>query len=233
MAPCNRQVKAKHNLTCSSCDSWVDFVKSRCVNSWAEVQVNDFCFEYKRCNTVKCLQDQINELRQMILMMTGQDEKEESRGGENEESRSGENEESRGGENEESRGGENEDSRGGENEESRGGENEESRGGENEESRGNVRETAGKKTKDGMRQSVQQKESKRVSGQGLSGGKTVEDNERREMEKTVEQKNKDGRRQRDCQVVRQQRLMKVEKDVSKTVKRNGNKMTDGRRQSVQ
>ena len=44
--------------------------------------------------TVKCLQEQVNELRHMILMMTGQGEKEESRGDENEESRGGENEES-------------------------------------------------------------------------------------------------------------------------------------------
>ena len=51
------------------------------------------------------------------------------------------------------------------------GENEESRGGENEESRGNVRETAGKKKKNGMRQSVQQKEGKQVSGEGIPGGK--------------------------------------------------------------
>ena len=40
----------------------------------------------------------------MILMITGQGEREESRGGENEESRYSENEESRGGENKESRG---------------------------------------------------------------------------------------------------------------------------------
>ena len=53
---------------------------------------------------MKCLQEQVNELGQMIFMMTGQDEEEESRGGENEESRGGENEESRGGETEESRG---------------------------------------------------------------------------------------------------------------------------------
>ena len=40
-----------------------------------------------------------HELRHMILMMTGQGEKEESRGGENGESRGGETEETRGGEN--------------------------------------------------------------------------------------------------------------------------------------
>ena len=68
----------------------------------------------------------------MILMMTGQDEKEESKGGENDESRGGETEESRGGENEDNRG-------------------------EDKESSGNVREKAGKKKKDGKRKNVQQK----------------------------------------------------------------------------
>ena len=75
----------------------------------------------------------------MILMMTGQDEKEESRIGENGESR------------------------GDENEESRGGENEENRGGENKESSSNVREKVCKRKKDGKRENVQQKEDKRVS----------------------------------------------------------------------
>ena len=100
-----------------------------CVNSWAEVQADDFHFVCRGCMTVKYLQEQVIELRHMILMMTGQGETEESRGGENDESRGGETEESRGGETEESRGGETEESRGGETEESRGGETEESRGG--------------------------------------------------------------------------------------------------------
>ena len=121
MAPCKRQVKAKRNLTCSSCDSWIE---SGCANSWAEVQAGDFHFVCRGCMTVKCLQEQVNELRHMILMMTGQGEKEESRGGENDESR------------------------GGENQESRGSENEENRVGENKESSGNVREKAGKKKKE-------------------------------------------------------------------------------------
>ena len=127
MAPCKLQVKAKRNFTCSSCDSWVDFAKSGCANSWAEVQADDFNFVCRGCMTVKYLQEQVNELRHMILMMTGQDEKEDSRGGESDESK------------------------GGETELSRGGENEENRGGDNEESRGNVRDKAGKKKKDGKR----------------------------------------------------------------------------------
>ena len=101
----------------------------------------------KVCKTVKCLQEQVHELRHVIFMMTGQGEKEESRGGENEKRR--------------------------------GGEKEESRDSVNEESRGSVREKAGKKKKDGKRKRVQQKEGKWVSEEGLSGGKMVEDNERR------------------------------------------------------
>ena len=92
MTPCKRQVKVKRNLTCSSCDSWIYFAKSGCAISWAEVQPDDFHFVCRGCKTVKCLQEQVNELRHMILIMTGQDEKEESRGGENDESRGGENE---------------------------------------------------------------------------------------------------------------------------------------------
>ena len=113
--------------------------------------------------TVKYLQEQVNELRHMILMMTGQGEKEESRGGENDESR------------------------GGETEESRGCENEENRGGENKESSGNVREKAGKKKEDDRRQSMQQKKGKRVSGEGMPGGKIVKVDDRRERGHSVRQ----------------------------------------------
>ena len=120
MAPCKRQVNAKRNLTFSGCDSWIHFAKSGCVNSWAAVQADDFHFVCMGCKTVKCLQEQVNELSHTIVMMTRQGEKEESRGGENDESTGGETEESRGGENEESRDGENEESRSSENEETRG-----------------------------------------------------------------------------------------------------------------
>ena len=44
---------------------------------------------------MKCLQEHVNELRHIILMMTGQVEEDESRGGENDDSRDGENDESR------------------------------------------------------------------------------------------------------------------------------------------
>ena len=177
MAPCKRQVKAKRNLICSSCDSWIYFAKSGCVNLWAEVQADDFHFVCRGCKTVKHLQEQVIELRHMILMMTGQGETEVSRGGENDESRGGETEESRGGETEESRGGETEESRGGETK-------------ENKESSGNVREKAGKKKKDDRSQRMQQKRGKRVSGEGLLGGKTVKVDDMRERGHTssVQQK---------------------------------------------
>ena len=108
---------------------------------------------------MKYLQEQVIELRHMLLMITGQGETEVSRGGENDESRGGETEESRGGETEESRVGETE---------------------ENKESSGNVREKAGKKKKDDRRQRMQQKIGKRVSGEGLPGGKTVKVDDMRE-----------------------------------------------------
>ena len=57
-----------------------------------------------------------------------------------------------------------------------------------------MREKAGKK-KDGKRKNVQQKEDNRVSDEGLSGGRMVEDNKSSEKEKTVDQKKKDDRRQ--------------------------------------
>ena len=66
--------------------------------------------------------------------------------------------------------------------------------GENKESSGNVREKAGKKKKNGKRKSVQQNEYKRVSEEGLSSGRMVEDNNSREKLKTVNQKKKDDRR---------------------------------------
>ena len=58
------------------CAIWIDFAKYGCANSWAEVQADYFHFVCRGCMTVKCLQEQVNELRHMNLMMTGQGEKE-------------------------------------------------------------------------------------------------------------------------------------------------------------
>ena len=44
MAPCKRQLKATRHLICGCCSNWVDFVKSRCEKSWAEVQADSFSF---------------------------------------------------------------------------------------------------------------------------------------------------------------------------------------------
>ena len=46
-----------------------------------------------------------------------------------------------------------------------------------------MREKAGKKKKDGKRKNVQQNEDKRMSEEGLSGGRMVEDNKSREKER--------------------------------------------------
>ena len=45
------------------------------------------------------------------------------------------------------------------------------------------------KEKDGRRQSMQQRRGKRVSGEGLPGGKTVETDDRRERGHIVQQAN--------------------------------------------
>ena len=50
-----------------------------------------------------------------------------------------------------------------------------------------MREKAGKKKKDGKRKNVQQKEDKRVSEEGLSGGKTVKVDDERERGHSVQQ----------------------------------------------
>ena len=49
MALCKRQLKATRHLICGSCSNWVDFVKSGCEKSWAEVQADSFSFECRGC----------------------------------------------------------------------------------------------------------------------------------------------------------------------------------------
>ena len=50
-----------------------------------------------------------------------------------------------------------------------------------------MRKKAGKKKKEDRKQSVQQKKGKRVSGEGVPGGKIVKVDDRREMGHTVRQ----------------------------------------------
>ena len=56
MAPCKRQLKATRHLICGSCSNWVDFVKSGCEKSWAEVQADSFSFECRGCTKMKELE---------------------------------------------------------------------------------------------------------------------------------------------------------------------------------
>ena len=63
MAPCNRQVKATRHLICSSCSNWVDFVKSGCEKSWAEVQADSFSFECRGCTRMKELEVELEHYR--------------------------------------------------------------------------------------------------------------------------------------------------------------------------
>ena len=192
MAPCKRQLKATRHLICGSCSNWVDFVKSGCEKSWAEVQADSFSFECRGCARMKELEVELEELRLLVVAMVGREQGscagssgegtvDDKVGKDTRDARESSPQPGR-----KLRGGKVTGHGGfyhGENDESRGGETEESRGGEteeNKESSGNVREKAGKKKKDDRRQRMQQKRGKRVSGEGLPGGKTVKVDDMRE-----------------------------------------------------
>ena len=67
MAPCKRQVKATRHLICNSCSNWVDFVKSGCEKSWAEVQADSFSFECRGCTRMKELEVELEQLRLLVV----------------------------------------------------------------------------------------------------------------------------------------------------------------------
>ena len=69
MAPCKRQLKATRHLICGSCSNWVDFVKSGCEKSWAEVQADSFSFECRGCTKMKELEVELEELRLLVVAM--------------------------------------------------------------------------------------------------------------------------------------------------------------------
>ena len=71
MAPCKRQLKATRHLICGSCSNWVDFVKSGCEKSWAEVQTDSFSFECRGCTKMKELEVELEELRLLVVAMQG------------------------------------------------------------------------------------------------------------------------------------------------------------------
>ena len=73
MAPCKRQLKATRHLICGSCSNWVDFVKSGCEKSWAEVQADSFSFECRGCTKMKELEMELEELRLIVVAMVGRE----------------------------------------------------------------------------------------------------------------------------------------------------------------
>ena len=74
MAPCKRQLKATRHLICGSCSNWVDFVKSGCEKSWAEVQADIFSFECRGCTNMKELEVELGELRLLVVAMVGREQ---------------------------------------------------------------------------------------------------------------------------------------------------------------
>ena len=74
MAPCKRQLKATRHLICGSCSNWLDFVKSGCEKSWAEVQADSFSFECRGCTKMKELEVELEELRLLVVAMVGREQ---------------------------------------------------------------------------------------------------------------------------------------------------------------
>ena len=74
MSPCKRQLKATRHLICGSCSNWVDFVKSGCEKSWAEVQADSFSFECRGCTKMKELEVELEELRLLVVAMVGREQ---------------------------------------------------------------------------------------------------------------------------------------------------------------
>ena len=74
MAPCKRQLKATRHLICGSCSNWVDFIKSGCEKSWAEVQADSFSFECRGCTKMKELEVELEELRLLVVAMVGREQ---------------------------------------------------------------------------------------------------------------------------------------------------------------
>ena len=74
MAPCKRQEKATRHLICSSCSNCVDFVKSRCEKSWAEVQADSFSFECRGRTRMKELEVELEQLRLLVVAVVGREQ---------------------------------------------------------------------------------------------------------------------------------------------------------------
>ena len=58
----------------SSCSNWVDFFKSGCEKSWAEVQADSFSFECRGCTKMKELEVELEELKLLVVAMVGREQ---------------------------------------------------------------------------------------------------------------------------------------------------------------
>ena len=56
------------------CTNQVDFVKSGCEKSWAEVQADSFSFECRGCTKMKELEVELEELRLLVVAMVGREQ---------------------------------------------------------------------------------------------------------------------------------------------------------------
>ena len=62
-------LNASHSLI-----NWVDFVKSGCEKSWAEVQADRFSFECRGCTKMKELEVELEELRLLVVAIVGREQ---------------------------------------------------------------------------------------------------------------------------------------------------------------
>ena len=53
---------------------WVDFVKSGCEKSWAEVQADSFSFECRGCTRMKELEVELEQLRLLVVAAVGREQ---------------------------------------------------------------------------------------------------------------------------------------------------------------
>ena len=66
--------KGHQALICRSCSNWVDFVKSGCEKSWAEVQVDGFSFECRGSTRMKELEVELEQLRLVDVAVVGREQ---------------------------------------------------------------------------------------------------------------------------------------------------------------
>ena len=52
----------------------MNFIKSGCEKSWAEVQVDSFSFECRGCTKMKELEVELEQLRLLVVVMVGREQ---------------------------------------------------------------------------------------------------------------------------------------------------------------